>query len=43
MPFFVDVVVGEPLYGMGDHRAFIDILEDRITALDAEVDQPDWT
>lgn len=42
VPFFVDVVVGEPIFGVEDHRAFVDELEARIEALDGEVDQPDW-
>ncbi len=43
VPFFVDVAVGEPFYGIDDHRAFIDELGRRIKALDDEVDQPEWT
>ncbi len=43
VPFFVDVVIGEPLFGEEDHHAFIDRLETHFTALDGEVDQPEWT
>jgi 1-acyl-sn-glycerol-3-phosphate acyltransferase len=43
VPFFVDVVVGEPLSGMDDHHAFVDELGARLVALDDEVDQPEWT
>jgi len=43
VPFFVDVVVGEPLFGIDDHHAFMDDLGRRIEALDVEVDQPEWT
>ena len=42
VPFFVDVVVGEPLFGIEDHHTFIKALDERITALDCEVDQPEW-
>ncbi len=43
VPFFVDVVVGDPLFGIDDHRAFIDDLSQSIEALDGEIDQPEWT
>ena len=42
VPFFVDVVVGEPLFGTDDHHAFIKALSGRIKALDSEVQQPEW-
>ena len=42
VPFFVDVVVGEPLFGHEDHRAFIHDLGRRIESLDGEIDQPAW-
>ena len=42
VPFFVDVVVGEPLHGKDDHQAFIDELSGRIKALDGEIQQPEW-
>lgn len=43
VPFFVDVIIGEPLFGIDDHRAFIDDLSRSIEALDGEVNQPEWT
>jgi hypothetical protein len=43
VPFFVDVVVGEPLFGIDDHRAFTAELADRIRRLDDEVHQPEWS
>jgi 1-acyl-sn-glycerol-3-phosphate acyltransferase len=43
VPFFVDVVVGEPLHGMDDHRAFVRELGARIESLDGEIDQPEWS
>ena len=42
VPFFVDVVVGEPLFGTDDHRAFIKDLSGRIKDLGDEVQQPEW-
>ena len=43
VPFFVDVVVGEPLFGRDDHRGFISDLGAAIEALDGEISQPEWT
>lgn len=43
VPFFVDVVVGEPLFGTDDHHTFIKALNVRFRALDGEVLQPEWT
>lgn len=43
VPFFVDVVVGEPLFGIDDHRAFTAELADRIRRLGDEVHEPEWS
>jgi 1-acyl-sn-glycerol-3-phosphate acyltransferase len=42
VPFFVDVVVGEAMYGREDHHAFVDDLEQRIRALGDEVYKAEW-
>ena len=42
VPFFVDVVVGEPLYGREDHRAFVSELSTVIRALGDEIRRPAW-
>jgi 1-acyl-sn-glycerol-3-phosphate acyltransferase len=42
VPFFVDVVIGEPLHGREDHRGFIAELERAFEDLDREIDQPEW-
>lgn len=42
VPFFVDVVVGEPIRGREDHRGFIAELSEHIHGLGARVHRPDW-
>ena len=42
VPFFVDVVVGEPVHGREDHRGFVAELSARIQELGAQVHRPDW-
>jgi 1-acyl-sn-glycerol-3-phosphate acyltransferase len=42
VPFFVDVVVGEALYGCYDRRDFMAGLEGRIRALGDEIHTPAW-
>jgi hypothetical protein len=39
----VDVVVGEPLHGRDDHRAFIRDLTEAIRTLGEKTYRPDWT
>ena len=43
VPFFVDVVVGESIFGKEDHRGFVSDLNTTIEALDGEIHQPEWT
>ena len=43
VPFFVDVVVGEPLFGHEDHHRFVSDLGVAIETLAGEVNQPEWT
>jgi 1-acyl-sn-glycerol-3-phosphate acyltransferase len=42
VPFFCDVVVGEPCGWSGDRRGFMADLERRMAALAAELDPPEW-
>ena len=42
VPFFVDVVVGESLFGNQDHHAFVHELSRIIETLDGELNQPEW-
>jgi 1-acyl-sn-glycerol-3-phosphate acyltransferase len=42
VPFFCDVFVGEPLYGMGKKTEFIEKLETTMKSLAAEGYIPDW-
>lgn len=42
VPFFLDVFVGEPLYGRGGHEDFVDRLRERIVALGQEGQFAEW-
>lgn len=42
VPFFVDVFVGDSLYGIEDHTAFTEQMEQRIRALASEGCFPSW-
>jgi 1-acyl-sn-glycerol-3-phosphate acyltransferase len=42
VPFFVDVFVGDSIYGSDDHDAFTHLMADRIRALAAEGTFPAW-
>jgi 1-acyl-sn-glycerol-3-phosphate acyltransferase len=43
VPFFVDVVVGEAMYGRDDHRGFVAELEAAIRALGDEIYRAEWS
>ncbi|HYP04528.1 MAG TPA: lysophospholipid acyltransferase family protein [Cyanobium sp.] len=42
VPFFCDVVVGDPFRWNGDRRAFMAELQQRMTSLAAELAPPEW-
>jgi len=42
VPFFCDVVVGEPFGWNGDRRSFMADLQQRMTGLAAELTPPEW-
>lgn len=42
VPFFLDIFVGEPLFGREDHKAFMADYVDRMKALRAEGAFPEW-
>jgi len=42
VPFFCDVFVGEPLFGLDDHRIFLEHLTERMQALAGEGTFPVW-
>jgi len=42
VPFFCDVVVGDPLRWTGDRAQFMDTLGGSMKRLAAQVDRPDW-
>lgn len=42
VPFFCDVYVGEPIHWTGDRTAFMDQLQERMSALAEELGRPAW-